>query len=170
MFAELQRLSRNTPHQYIWSEPTSWDCAILPGLSYKPDNIWVFGKHSDIFSTSGACKINSNLVGHVIVLEILEVGIEQHSAARAVPDEYRESEIRQVFFPQPVDFLYVVVAAYNHRDAHPEDQFFTKNTGSFEYSVVDTRQDAWTERVRQVLVCLEEMYTQKKGCTVFIGH
>jgi len=170
MFAEIQRLSENTPHQYIWCDPTSWDCAILPGLAYKPDNIWVFDKHCNIFATAGACKINKDLVGHVIVVEILEVGIEQHSAARAVPDALREREIRQVFAPQPVDFLYVVVAAYNHPTAHRDDQFFRKPVDSFEYKLVPSRQKAWGQRIKETLLALERLYTERQGTTVFIGH
>lgn len=171
MFAEISRqAAKHAKHGYIWSECTAWDCAILPGLGYKPDNIWVFGKNGNIFSTSGACKINKNLVGHVIVLEILEVGIQQHSDARAVSDEKRESEIRNVFHPNPVDFLYVVVAAYNHASAHPDDQFFAKHEGSYEYKVVSKRKSAWQARIKVVLENLEKMYTEKSGNTVFIGN
>ena len=170
MFAELQRLAKDTVHEYVWAEPTAWDCAILPGLAYKPDNIWVFSKHGNVFSVAGACKINTNLVGHVIVLEILEIGIEQHSAARSVPDLVREQEIRRVFSPQLVDFLYVVVAAYNHPTAHPDDQFFSKPAGSFEYELVRSRKAAWTARIKETLRQLEIMHTRREGTTVFIGH
>jgi hypothetical protein len=170
MFAELQRQARQTDNAYLWAEPTAWDCAILPRLSYKPDNIWVFDKDGNMFSTAGACKLNAGLVSHVIVLEILEVGIEQHSNARSVPDAEREQEIRQTFHPQPVDFLYVTVAAYNHPTAHRDDKFFSKPAGSFEYKLVKSRKRAWTKRIKIALSCLETMHKEKNGTTVFIGH
>ena len=33
--AELQRLDTS----FIWSNPTTWDCPIFPGLGFKPDYI-----------------------------------------------------------------------------------------------------------------------------------
>jgi hypothetical protein len=162
MFAEIQRLAAHTPHPYIWSEPTSWDCTALPGLAYKPDHLWAFGKQGGIFPTAGAYKIDRDLIGHVIVLEIREEGIEQqHPQARSATS--REAEIRGVFHPHPVDFLYVVVANCSSR---PDDDFSNKNDGSFE--IVPSR--AWTTRIQATLTCLEAMYREKRGTTVFIGQ
>lgn len=56
--------------------------------------------------------------------KVLEVGIEQHSKASAVPDAMRETEIRESLAGVVVDFVYAVVAAYNHLDAEPSDKFF----------------------------------------------
>ena len=164
MFAEIQRKGG-----YLWSEPTAWDCAILPTLAFKPDHIWVFGKQGELFSAAGACKINAALVAHVIVLEVLEVGIEQHSNARSISDPAREAAIRSVF-PCPVDVLYVVVAAYNHPSAHAEDKFFRKPSGSFEYTIVKSRKRAWQARIVQVVAALDKMQSEQSGSTVYIGH
>jgi hypothetical protein len=170
-FCELQRLAKGTPHEYLWSDsPTAWDCAVLPGLAYKPDNIWAFGKDDHLFSTRGAEKLNLGLIEHVIVMEVLEIGIEQHSKARSVPDAVREAEIRAVFEPHPVDFLYVVIAAYNHPTAHRDDQFFAKAVNSFEYHLVPSRKAAWTKRIKLVLQELENIFVKKWGVTVFIGN
>jgi len=72
-----------------------------------------------------------------------------------------------VVTPQPVDFLYVVVAAYNHST---DDQFFQKPVDSFEYKLVPSRQKAWTQRIKETLLALECLYVEKQGITVFIGH
>jgi hypothetical protein len=167
VFEEIQRLAAHTPHPYIWSEPTSWDCAALPGLAYKPDHLWAFGKQGGIFPTAGAYKIDRDLIGHVIVLEIREEGIKQHTQARSHTS--REAEIRGVFHPHPVDFLYVVVANCSYNLSHPDDRFFNKNDGD-PFEVVPSRAAAWTARIQATLTCLEAMYREKRGTTVFIGH
>jgi hypothetical protein len=171
MFAEIQRQALKTSYMFIWNLPTSWDCAILPGLSYKPDNIWVFGQEDVLLQTTGACKLNKGEVRHVMILEILEVGILQHSEARHIPDAEREKQIRAVFYPHPVGFLYVTIAAYNHRSAHRDDQFFAKqDPGSFEYSVVKSRLPAFQARVGVVLKTLDRMRVEKSNTTIWIGH
>jgi hypothetical protein len=171
MFAEIQRQARKHSEMFIWNLPTSWDCAILPGLSYKPDNIWVFGQGDVLFQTTGACKLNKGEVQHVMILEILEVGILQHSEARHIPDAEREKQIRAVFYPHPVGFLYVTIAAYNHRSAHRDDQFFAKqDPGSFEYSVVKSRLPAFQARVGIVLETLNRMRVEQSNTTIWIGH
>ena len=121
-----------------------------------------------MFSCAGAGKLDR--VAHVIILEILEVGIEQHSEARSIPDAERERQIRGAFPYVPVDFLYVVVAAYNHPTAHRDDQFFRKPRGSLEYELVESRRSAWTERVQLTLSHLCSMHEGKTNATVFIGH
>ena len=163
--AELQRLAED---DYRWREPTSWDCPILPGLAFKPDMLWAFDSLGNMFSCAGACKLDR--VAHIIILEILEVGIEQHSVARSIPDTERERQIRGAFPYVPVDVLYVVVAAYNHPTAHRDDQFFRKPIGSLEYELVSSRAKAWTERVAGALSQLRRMHDSKLGETVFIGH
>ena len=167
MFAEIQRQAKKKPHFSLWAEPTAWDCAILPTLSYKPDNIWAFDHDGNVFSVSGACKINKSLISHVVIVEVLEIGIKQHSAARNVTDEQREKDIRQVFHPTKVDFLNVVVAAMNHQDAHDDDKFFEKQE-NHEYKVV--RKKAWSLRIEQTLVKLQEIREARSGQTWFIGH
>ena len=72
--AELQRLSMesNDAMNFMWAEPTAWDCPILPGLPYKPDNIWCFTPQGHVFETAGSCTINASEVGYVLILEVLE--------------------------------------------------------------------------------------------------
>ena len=142
-------------------------------LSSLSENIvvsekWAFDYLGNMFSCAGACKLDR--VSHIIILEILEVGIEQHSAARSIPDAERERQIRGAFPYVPVDVLYIVVAAYNHPTAHRNDQFFRKPSGSLEYELVPNRTKAWTERVAGALSQLRRMYDSKLGETVFIGH
>lgn len=180
MLCELQRQARDDNKQAgeedgsdgasDWiGEPTAWDCAVLPGLAYKPDMIWCFGKDDRLFQSASASKVNIGQITHAVILEILEVGIAQHSAARSVPDAVREQDIRKVFAPLPVAFLYVTVAAYNGCDAHPDDKFFAKqDPGSFEYNVVPSRKAVWQKRIGEVLAALVAM--RGKNITQWIGH
>ena len=105
LLAELQRqsmLATNTDAtNFLWMEPTAWDCAILPGLSYKPDNIWCFDCQGNPFVTAGACKMNVKDIGYVLQLEVLEHGVQQYSQSSHVSDTQRENEIRVVFAGVP---------------------------------------------------------------------
>ena len=129
----------------------------------------ILDSKDNVMSLGDAKKINDNQVHHVVITEVLEIGITQHSNARAVSDSRRESEIRQVFFPIPVEFVYIVVAAYNHPSADPTDQFFRKKKGSFEYSVVPSRKGDWQLRIKKLLDELDRVKSEKKGQTVWIG-
>ena len=164
--AELQRVSAD---DFEFLEPTSWDCAVLPGLPYKPDMLWAFDVAGNLFNTTGSCKLSLTHIKHIVVLEVLEVGIEQHSKARAMPDAVRESEIRDSLVGVVVDFVYVVIAAYNHPDADASDKFFRLSKISNGYGVVASRKEAWRERVRQTLEALGNARKRQTGATVFIG-
>jgi hypothetical protein len=155
---------------YEFQECTSWDCAILPGLGYKPDMLWAFSPQGDMFATAGACKLNLRLIEQIIILEVLEVGINQHSAARRVSDVQREAEIRQSLQGVIIDFVYVVVAAYNHASSHPEDRFFKKYPKRHTYGIEKSRVTAWGLRMNATLEALSLARTQKSGKTVYIGH
>ena len=162
--AELQRLAS---HEFL--EPTSWDCAVLPGLSYRPDMLWAYDENGNLFNTTGACKLALGEIKHMVILEVLEIGIEQHSKARHVSDSQRESEIRASLTGITVDFVYVVVAAYNHPTADPADKFFSVNKLKNTYFVGRSRKKAWEERVKATLRSLTDARKQRLGRTVFIG-
>lgn len=164
--AELQRISED---EFEFLEPTSWDCAVLPGLPYKPDMMWAFDSLGKLFNTAGACKLSLSHISHIVVLEVLEVGIEQHSKARVVPDAIRENEIRESLAGVIVDFVYAVVAAYNHPNAAPSDKFFSLSKATNAYGVVASRKEAWRERVRLTLEALVSARQRRTGVTKFIG-
>jgi hypothetical protein len=108
-------------------------------------------------------------ISHIVVLEVLEVGIEQHSKARVVPDAIRENEIRESLAGVIVDFVYAVVAAYNHPNAAPSDKFFSLSKATNAYGVVASRKEAWRERVRLTLEALVSARQRRTGVTKFIG-
>ena len=142
---------------FLWMEPTTWDCAILPGLNYKPDNMWCFDRAGNPFVTAGACKVNVHEIGYVLQLEVLEHGIHQHSEARKVSDAQREKDIRSVFATVPFGMVYVVMAHTKHTEADPQDVFFVKNQLQ-EYEVLPDRQLAWHGRIQQIRTTLLAMY------------
>ena len=175
--ASLELACRDHATGAIWEEPTSWDCAVLPGLAYKPDLMWAFDGKGNRLSIAGTNKVNLGLIHQVIICEVLEVGIKQHSAARDVEDSVREQEIRKVLEPIPVTFVYVTVAAYNHSAAHEDDKFFAKGCASdpndinkFEYNVVTERKTAWQQRIQSVLKALDLAKDEKTNSTIWIGH
>ena len=131
--------------------------------------LWAFDVAGNLFNTTGSCKLSLTHIKHIVVLEVLEVGIEQHSKARAMPDAVRESEIRDSLVGVVVDFVYVVIAAYNHPDADASDKFFRLSKISNGYGVVASRKEAWRERVRQTLEALGNARKRQTGATVFIG-
>jgi hypothetical protein len=170
--AELQRyaLQGRVDTHFLWAEPTAWDCPILPGLAYKPDNIWCFDARGNVFASAGACKLNASEVAYVLVLEVLEHGVQQHSDTRNVADNVREKEIRsRVFAGIPVGFVYVVVAHTQHASAAPEDVFFEKPHGSVEYRVLESRTEAWQSRLERVAEVLSTMYEERRDGTEIVG-
>jgi hypothetical protein len=171
--AELQRyaLQGRVDSHFLWAEPTAWDCAILPGLAYKPDNIWCFDVSGNVFASAGACKLNAAEVAYVLVLEVLEHGVQQHSDARKVADRVREQEIRSlVFAGVPVGFVYVVVAHTQHAGANAADVFFEKPHGSLEYKVLESRLEAWQARLERVAEVLSTMYEERRDGTEIVGE
>jgi len=167
--AELQRQAMNDMDSFLISEPTVWDCPILPGENFKPDNMWCFDKYGNIFTTSGACKIETQEISYVLLLEVIEHGIKQHSDARNIPDDIRELAIRNVFTPQPVGVLYVTMAHILHETADKEDIFFMKKPDTTEYSLIPGRENAWQHRIFLVKEKLLEMYYNRSNETFHIG-
>ncbi len=167
-----------TAENHNWDAPTSWDCAVLPCLSYKPDLLYVFDADNMMVTNTGSRKLSDDTIDHVIILEVLEVGTRQHSDARSTPDHVREKEIRDIFGKIPVHFLYVTVAAYNHQSAAEEDKFFAKGcvtdpkekAQKFEYSVVQHKKKSWNIRIRQVVDALEAAHDVRSNATQWIGN
>ena len=171
--AEIQRIAGASS---VWANPTTWDCGILPGLSFKPDNMWAWREEA-LYETTGACKLIAGDITSVQILEIDEIRSDVHSASRKRSGEYsdeeREESIRNVFAPVPVDFVRMTVSAENHQDAHPDDVFFVReemDDGSFEYSLIEQRREQWELRVKNVIHLLEKARTNKENETIRIGH
>jgi len=179
VLAEIQRLDIS-PHRIWRSDPTAWDCPILPGLEYKLDMCWVFDtSHEVIYETSGTCRLNAGEVGALVAFENDEGGAEVHSKSRHVPDDQREAEVRKVFAPASVTFIRASMAAKDiHKDAHRDDIFFQRvqhgDSHEFTYEVIPGRQEAFGRRVRTILEALEEARTNnllgKGGYTKRIGY
>jgi hypothetical protein len=172
--ADLQRLALERG-LLEFQEPTSWDCAILPGLAFRPDMLWAFDLAGNVFATAGACKINLGMIHHIVILEIIEIGLEQHSTTRTVTDKAREEAIRESLQGIIVDFVYTVVAAYNHPTAHPDDKFFTKSHSTGTYHVHNSRRAAWHTRINETLDALSSSRSNAlqplySGSTVFVGQ
>ena len=166
---ELQRTARLPC--FLGLEPTSWDCPILPSLNFKPDIMWCFDDDDNVFETAGACKLNSDEITYALVLEVVEVSRKHHSAHRSIPDQDREHEIRNLFNGRGVmvGFVYLTVAHTNQAAAQ-DDVFFHKLVGVDEYSVMDSRLDAWKLRIGRVTETLLDLKTQKSNETVYVGN
>ncbi len=165
--AELQRQAIEEG-SFLISEPTVWDCPILPGLPYKLDNGWFFDKYGNVYESAGACKINTGEIGYVLALEVLEGSIDSHSKGRRITDKQREKEIRESLYPIRMGFVYVTMAHTKH-SCIKEDIFFRK-TSSNEYAVLEERQEAWQERINLVKDKLIEFYIKKSNKTCYIGN
>jgi hypothetical protein len=161
---EIQRLDTCG----IWSIPTTWDCAVFYGLSFKPDMVFIFDQNNSLYETCGACKINSREIGYILQVEIIEESRKTHSLARNPSDEIRELEIRETFPGIPIGFLYITVAHTRHVNAHPDDVFFHKVDQ--EYQLLSHRVSCFQIRAQQVLDTLFEMFENHEDGTRFIGH
>ncbi len=171
--AELQNLDESR----MFYNPTSWDCAIYPGLAFKPDCAYIFSRHNRLLKTCGAEKINKHKIGYILQLEIIEESRASHSAARSISDKDREAQIRQVFQPVPMGFLYVTVAHTKHTCAHADDIYFQKSrsgidsiTSNTEYALIPARADAFRELVVSTLAQLFEMLDTQLDGTRCLGH
>lgn len=167
--AEIQRLSLEKEDSFLISEPTVWDCPILPELSYKPDQMWIFDKYGNVFTTAGACKISKNKISYVLMLEILEGNSQHHSKHRNIADNIREQEIRQCFSPINIGVVYLTIAHNNHPGASKEDIFFVKK-GNGEYEIMENREKEWNERIETTRNKLVEFYENKSNETYHIGN
>ncbi len=167
MLCELQRLALQVDEWYNFSDPTTWDCGILPGLNFRPDHMYVFNGER-LMTKAGGCNLDRNEITHVIILEVLERGVELHSRLSHMPDAEREQMIRSALTSIPVDFVYVVVAAYDHAGSHADDRFFRKNKGG-NYEIHENRRIAWQQRIFQTLACLEHARREHKGTTQWVA-
>jgi hypothetical protein len=172
--AELQRTAFDNLDDhcnYYWSNPTSWDCRMIPGLAYKPDNLFCFDKNMDLLPFADNETLNLNNLGYVMMTEVLEEGKQQHSDARGVSDSDRESDIRTLFdvYKVPIGVLYISMAHTKHFTAHPDDVFFHKIANG-EYEVITNRVEAFQVRMKEVLDTLTFMFENKLNSTKWIGH
>jgi hypothetical protein len=160
-----------TQSGHMFRELTTWDCPILPGLNFKPDLLWAFDVHGNCFQTAGACKINLHDVAHIMILEVLEHGRQQHSDARKISDQERERQIRAALLGIPICYVYLSVANDTyHSTAHPEDVFFTKTNNDTEYSIIKERKQAWQTRIKLLVeILIQERMNLGIG-TVWLGH
>jgi hypothetical protein len=173
-FAELQRISMFDVDDYYglyWSNPTNWDCRIIPGLTYKPDNIFCFDTNFDIIPYADDLILNLNKIGYVMIVEVLEEGKKQHSLARSISDEERERKMRNLLdiYNIPMGCLYVSMAHSKHFTAHPDDVFFHKVSNG-EYEVIPNRMTAFQNRIKEMRDMLTFIFENKLNETKWIGH
>lgn len=170
--AELQSRSTN----FLMLAPTSWDCGILPGQNFRPDCMWCFGPNDVLYENQGSCKLQTNEILYVLILEVIECSRAYHSIHRHISDANRELEIRNAFAPVRVGILFVTMSSKQdiHLGAHRNDVFFQKRynsrVGVNEYEVLPERQDAWNQRIQEVQAKLTQMQQLKLNSTFTIGE
>ncbi len=154
-----------------WSTPTNWDCKMIPGLTYKPDNLFCFDKNLKLLIYADDLTLNLNQLGYVIILEVLEEGKKQHSVARNISDEDRENHMRDLLtiYHIPLGCLYVTMAHNHHRFPHPDDVFFSKRAIG-EYEVMSNKLDAFQTRIKEIRNTLSFMFINKFNGSKWIGH
>lgn len=114
--------------------------------------------------------MNENAVSHIVILEVLEEGRKQHSAARKVEDDDREAQTRTALTTVPIFYVYMSIANDTYHRAHPDDVFFTKVNHDREYSLIAGRKKAWKTRISMLLETLLEGERLRGNDTVWIGH
>lgn len=173
VLAELQRIAQHQSKTFLWYEPTTWDCAVLPGLGYKPDHMWLFGPNFEVFEVLAECgarKIDPSVVRYALQLEIVEESRTQHSKQRGVSDAAREAQIRNVFAGIPLGFVYVTVAHQGHKHANRDDIFFRRREAEdSEFEVIANRALALTNRMQSVVWMMQEMFEARDNGTKFVG-
>jgi hypothetical protein len=173
-FAELQRLSMIDIDDYYgiyWSNPTNWDCRMIPGLTYKPDNIFCFDTNFDLIPYADDLILNLNKIGYVMIVEVLEEGRKQHSLARSISDEERDRNMRNLLdiYNIPMGCLYVSMAHSKHFTAHSDDVFFHKMSNG-EYEVIPNRMTAFQNRIKEMRDMLTFIFENKLNESKWIGH
>jgi hypothetical protein len=168
--AELQRICMDDDYFY-WSNPTNWDCKMIPGLTYKPDNLFCFDKQLKLITYADDLTLNLNQLGYVIIFEVLEEGRKQHSLARSISDKDREHNIRNLLdiYNIPLGCLYASMAHTKHFTAHPDDVFFHKISNG-EYEIIPKRMDAFQTRIKEIRDTLTSMFEKKFNGSKWIGH
>jgi hypothetical protein len=166
--AELLRQS--DPGLFI-ETPTAWDCAVLPGLGFRPDIIWCFDEYGVVIQLGNVNKLNLNIIRYALQMEIMEGSRMSHSLARSIPDEDREVEIRGLFASQNIPFglLNVTIAHTKHIGANPDDVFFIKPAQDQEYHVIQNKITEWISRVINVRDILLKMFEERSNETICIG-
>jgi len=169
--AELQRISSQndeSKYSFLWTDPSSWDCCVLPGSSRRPDVMYAFNREDIMYEIVGKCKLDGDQIGYVLIVEFIENNRKSHSAESTIPDEDRELEIRNGLKKIPVGILYVTIAHMKHVAAHADDIFFHKVND--EYELLESRREAFTARILQVRDTLSEMFEKHENGTRYIGH
>jgi hypothetical protein len=168
----LAELLRQSPDGCFINNPTAWDCAILPGLAFKPDCIWCFDENGHLITLGRAEHLNLNIIRYALQLEIIEGSRATHSNVRNVSDEDREFGIRGLMSSQfiPLGILYVTISHNKHFNTCPEDVFFTKPGPDQEYQVLGNKLAAWIARVSEVRDTLLRMFVERSNETIYIGH
>ncbi len=169
--AELQRICMFSDDCYYWSNPTSWDCKMIPGLTYKPDNLFCFDKNLQLIPYANDLTLNLNQIGYVIIFEVLEEGRKQHSLARSISDVDREANIRNLLdvYNIPLGCLYASMAHIKHFTAHPDDVFFHKLLNG-EYEVIPNKLEVFQTRIKDIKDTLSFMFENSFNGTKWIGH
>ncbi len=164
--------SQNWIGSFLAQEPTTWDCAVLPGLGFKPDVLWCFNMNDQVIATSSSEKLTMNQIAYALQLEIVEHSRQVHSDLREIPDDEREAQIRHLFgfHSIPVGFVYVTMAHNRHMTAHKDDVFFSKSQLSGEYAVMNHREAAWQTRITELQTTLIDLRARKSNETIYIGH
>ena len=153
---------------------------MFPELAFKPDMMWAFNKDRKLldsininnFSSITSFRIDLSTVSQVIILEIIEVSRKIHTNNRHITDENREEQIRTVLgkYNIKVGFVYVTIAAINHKEASECDRFFKKNQKSGEYMIIQSKKSKWKKRVLKTLEALECVKSSDKFKTIKIGN
>jgi hypothetical protein len=168
--AELQRQAENDECYYVFTEFTSWDCPILPGLGFRPDVMFCFASDGSLIQNAGACKLDSGEIAFALQLEVIEECRKEHSRNRSIPDDERESQIRRLFESQhiPLGVVYATMAHERHIHAQAEDVFYRK--AGEEYEVIEARREAWRLRIQAVLAALLSLSQERLNATIMIGN
>jgi len=181
--AELQRLC--IEKDFLFQECTSWDCQVLSdgdskSLGFRPDMLWLFDEQNQLISNFGPDNIISAFptVSYALVLEINEVSRAHHSTKRSVPDEDRESQMREFFNSLGINMgLIYFTVAHNRQHllkAHRDDIFFQKNNDNPKeepvYEIIPEKLEAWQTRITQCCEAFLDFVETRSNTTVCFGH
>ncbi len=158
----------------MYAEPTTWDCPVLPELSFQPDFLYAFDFDGKVI-VEETCKTKLNLdrIYYAIQIEVMELSQPYHTKNRTPSDEEREVQIRKLFNDNgiAIGVLWVTVAHKHHPHGHPNpnDIFFQKDPKSEEYFVPDDLKPAFVARVQAVREALQVLHDGKLNTLIKIG-
>ena len=143
--------------------------------------LWLFDEQNQLISNFGPDNIISSFptISYALVLEIAEVSRAQHNAApcRSVPDEDRESQMREFFNGLGINMglIYFTVAHNRHNPkAHRDDIFFQKNNDNPKeepvYEIIPEKLEAWQTRITQCCDTFLDFVETRSNTTVCFGH